>query len=106
MDSPIGEDGDTSLGDLIVDTCATPAEAAVQSGLRDAVKSVLVDLAPREASVLRMRFGIDMKTDFTLDEIGRKLNLTRERVRQIESAAMLKLKKGAASDVLRTFAAA
>ena len=106
METPLGGDGEMTLGDLMVDASATPAEAALQSGLRKAVSSVLGQLGAREAKVLRMRFGIDTHMDMTLDEIGQALSLTRERVRQIESKAMAKLKQDGADAVLRPYALA
>lgn len=104
METPIGDDEDSHLGDFIEDTANTaPADAAVLAGLRDVVKDMLDGLTPREAKVLRMRFGIEMSTDHTLDEVGRLFDVTRERVRQIESKALRKLKHPSRSDKLRSF---
>jgi RNA polymerase primary sigma factor len=104
MELPIGDDGDSSVGDFIEDTNNTaPIEAAMQSGLRDVVKDMLDSLTPREAKVLRMRFGIDMSSDHTLEEVGKQFDVTRERIRQIEAKAMRKLKHPSRSDKLRTY---
>jgi len=104
MDTPVGEDGDTNLGDMIADSdTATPADAAMQAGLRAAVKDMLDQLSPREAKVLRMRFGIDMATDYTLEEVGKQFDVTRERIRQIESKAMKKLRHPSRADQLMTY---
>ena len=93
METPIGDDDDSHLGDFIEDTLNTaPIEAAMQAGLRDVVKDILDSLTPREAKVLRMRFGIEMSTDHTLEEVGKQFDVTRERIRQIESKAVRKLK--------------
>jgi RNA polymerase primary sigma factor len=105
METPIGDDDDSHLGDFIQDESTTaPAESAVQAGLRDVVKDILDTLTPREAKVLRMRFGIEMSTDHTLEEVGKQFDVTRERVRQIEAKAIRKLKHPSRSDKLRTFA--
>ncbi|HZY16430.1 MAG TPA: RNA polymerase sigma factor RpoD, partial [Ramlibacter sp.] len=88
METPIGDDDDSHLGDFIEDTGNTaPIEAAMQAGLRDVVKDILDSLTPREAKVLRMRFGIEMSTDHTLEEVGKQFDVTRERIRQIEAKA-------------------
>jgi RNA polymerase primary sigma factor len=93
METPIGDDDDSHLGDFIEDTNNTaPIEAAMQAGLRDVVKDILDSLTPREAKVLRMRFGIEMSTDHTLEEVGKQFDVTRERIRQIEAKAIRKLK--------------
>ncbi|MDR2991067.1 MAG: RNA polymerase sigma factor RpoD [Burkholderiaceae bacterium] len=105
METPIGDDDDSHLGDFIQDDSTTaPSESAVQAGLRDVVKDVLDTLTPREAKVLRMRFGIEMSTDHTLEEVGKQFDVTRERIRQIEAKAIRKLKHPTRSDKLRTFA--
>ena len=104
METPIGDDDDSHLGDFIEDTLNTaPIEAAMQAGLRDVVKDILDSLTPREAKVLRMRFGIEMSTDHTLEEVGKQFDVTRERIRQIESKAVRKLKHPSRSDKLRSF---
>jgi RNA polymerase primary sigma factor len=104
METPIGDDDDSHLGDFIEDTNNTaPMEAAMQSGLRDVVKDILDSLTPREAKVLRMRFGIEMSTDHTLEEVGKQFDVTRERIRQIEAKAIRKLKHPSRSDKLRTY---
>ncbi len=104
METPIGDDDDSHLGDFIEDTNNTaPIEAAMQAGLRDVVKDILDSLTPREAKVLRMRFGIDMSSDHTLEEVGKQFDVTRERVRQIEAKAIRKLKHPSRSDRLRTY---
>lgn len=104
METPIGDDDDSHLGDFIEDTANTaPLEAAMQAGLRDVVKDILDSLTPREAKVLRMRFGIEMSTDHTLEEVGKQFDVTRERIRQIESKAVRKLKHPSRSDKLRSF---
>ena len=104
METPIGDDDDSHLGDFIEDTNNTaPIEAAMQAGLRDVVKDILDGLTPREAKVLRMRFGIEMSTDHTLEEVGKQFDVTRERIRQIEAKALRKLKHPSRSDKLRSF---
>ena len=104
METPIGDDDDSHLGDFIEDTNNTaPIEAAMQAGLRDVVKDILDSLTPREAKVLRMRFGIEMSTDHTLEEVGKQFDVTRERIRQIEAKAIRKLKHPSRSDKLRTY---
>jgi RNA polymerase primary sigma factor len=104
METPIGDDDDSHLGDFIEDQANTaPMEAAMQAGLRDVVKEILDSLTPREAKVLRMRFGIEMSTDHTLEEVGKQFDVTRERIRQIESKAVRKLKHPSRSDKLRSF---
>jgi RNA polymerase primary sigma factor len=105
LELPVGDEGDTTLGDFIEDTHnTTPMEAAMQTSLQAAVDEVLESLSPREAKVLRMRFGIGMNTDHTLEEVGRQFDLTRERIRQIEAKAMRKLKHPSHSEKLRTHA--
>jgi RNA polymerase primary sigma factor len=104
METPIGDDEDSHLGDFIEDGVNTaPLEAAMQAGLRDVVKDILDGLTPREAKVLRMRFGIEMAIDHTLEEVGKQFDVTRERIRQIEAKALRKLKHPSRSDKLRSF---
>jgi len=104
METPIGDDDDSHLGDFIEDGANTaPIEAAMQAGLRDVVKEILDGLTPREAKVLRMRFGIEMDNDHTLEEVGKQFDVTRERIRQIEAKALRKLKHPSRSDKLRSF---
>ncbi|RMX03610.1 RNA polymerase sigma factor RpoD [Corticibacter populi] len=104
METPIGDDDDSHLGDFIEDTSnVAPMDAAMQAGLRDVVKDILDSLTPREAKVLRMRFGIEMSTDHTLEEVGKQFDVTRERIRQIEAKALRKLKHPSRSDKLRSF---
>ena len=104
METPIGDDDDSHLGDFIEDSANTaPIEAAMQAGLRDVVKEILDGLTPREAKVLRMRFGIEMTSDHTLEEVGKQFDVTRERIRQIEAKALRKLKHPSRSDKLRSF---
>jgi RNA polymerase primary sigma factor len=104
METPIGDDDDSHLGDFIEDGSNTaPIDAAMQAGLRDVVKDILDGLTPREAKVLRMRFGIEMSTDHTLEEVGKQFDVTRERIRQIEAKALRKLKHPSRSDKLRSF---
>ena len=104
METPIGDDDDSHLGDFIEDQNNTaPMDAAVQAGLRDVVKDILDSLTPREAKVLRMRFGIEMDNDHTLEEVGKQFDVTRERIRQIEAKALRKLKHPSRSDKLRSF---
>jgi RNA polymerase primary sigma factor len=104
METPIGDDEDSHLGDFIEDmTTLAPIEAAVYGGLREATKEVLDSLTPREAKVLRMRFGIEMNTDHTLEEVGKQFDVTRERIRQIEAKALRKLRHPSRSDQLRSF---
>ncbi len=104
METPIGDDDDSHLGDFIEDTATlAPAEAAMYSGLRDATGEVLDSLTQREAKVLRMRFGIEMNTDHTLEEVGKQFDVTRERIRQIEAKALRKLRHPSRSEKLRSF---
>ncbi|WP_256329381.1 RNA polymerase sigma factor RpoD [Nitrosomonas sp. Nm33] len=104
METPIGDDEDSHLGDFIEDSSTVaPADAAVYASLRNATKDVLDSLTPREAKVLRMRFGIEMNTDHTLEEVGKQFDVTRERIRQIEAKALRKLRHPARSDRLRSF---
>ena len=104
METPIGDDEDSHLGDFIEDqTVHSPADSAATSGLKETTHSVLAGLTPREAKVLRMRFGIDMNTDHTLEEVGKQFDVTRERIRQIEAKALRKLRHPTRSDQLRSF---
>jgi RNA polymerase primary sigma factor len=104
METPIGDDEDSHLGDFIEDVSTMePGDAAIYAGLRTVTKDVLDSLTPREAKVLRMRFGIEMNTDHTLEEVGRQFDVTRERIRQIEAKALRKLRHPARSDRLRSF---
>jgi RNA polymerase primary sigma factor len=104
METPIGDDEDSHLGDFIEDTSASsPIDAATDEGLRETTHAVLAGLTPREAKVLRMRFGIDMNTDHTLEEVGKQFDVTRERIRQIEAKALRKLRHPSRSDQLRSF---
>jgi len=104
METPIGDDEDSHLGDFIEDTnVESPIETATNIGLRETVSDVLAGLTPREAKVLRMRFGIDMNTDHTLEEVGKQFDVTRERIRQIEAKALRKLRHPSRSETLRSF---
>jgi RNA polymerase primary sigma factor len=104
METPIGDDEDSHLGDFIEDTnVESPVEAATGTGLTETVRDVLGGLTPREAKVLRMRFGIDMNTDHTLEEVGKQFDVTRERIRQIEAKALRKLRHPSRSEQLRSF---
>ncbi|MES2535882.1 MAG: RNA polymerase sigma factor RpoD [Pseudomonadota bacterium] len=106
MEAPMGEDGDAQLGDFIEDdTTLAPLDAALQASMRNVVKEVLDSLTPREAKVLRMRYGVEMSSDHTLEEVGKQFDVTRERVRQIEAKAMSKLRQASRSDKLKTFLA-
>jgi RNA polymerase primary sigma factor len=104
METPIGDDEDSHLGDFIEDqTVHSPVDSATTSGLKETTHTVLAGLTPREAKVLRMRFGIDMNTDHTLEEVGKQFDVTRERIRQIEAKALRKLRHPTRSDQLRSF---
>ena len=104
METPIGDDEDSSLGDFIEDSSMdSPIDSATSEGLREATRDVLEGLTPRESKVLRMRFGIDMNTDHTLEEVGKQFDVTRERIRQIEAKALRKLRHPMRSDHLRSF---
>jgi RNA polymerase primary sigma factor len=104
METPIGDDEDSHLGDFIEDlSVMSPVEAATVEGLREATREVLATLTPREAKVLRMRFGIDLPTDHTLEEVGKQFDVTRERIRQIEAKALRKLRHPNRSEQLRSF---
>lgn len=104
METPIGDEEDSSLGDFLPDTSTrSPIDAATQLGLTESVQKVLSSLTPREAKVLRMRFGINMNTDHTLEEVGKQFDVTRERIRQIEAKALRKLRHPARAEQLRSF---
>ncbi len=104
LETPIGDEEDSHLGDFIEDKSAViPLDAAIQANLREATTRVLSSLTPREERVLRMRFGIGMNTDHTLEEVGQQFNVTRERIRQIEAKALRKLKHPSRSRKLRSF---
>tara|TARA_R110001583_G_scaffold7448_4_gene36873 strand:- start:4108 stop:5928 length:1821 start_codon:yes stop_codon:yes gene_type:complete len=104
METPIGDDEDSSLGDFIEDVAVhSPVDEATSEGLREATREILSGLTGREAKVLRMRFGIDMNTDHTLEEVGKQFDVTRERIRQIEAKALRKLRHPSRSDHLRGF---
>jgi RNA polymerase primary sigma factor len=104
METPIGDDDDSHLGDFIEDTqTLAPDDSAQYTSLRDVTKDVLDSLTPREAKVLRMRFGIEMNTDHTLEEVGKQFDVTRERIRQIEAKALRKLRHPSRSEKLKSF---
>ena len=104
METPIGDDEDSHLGDFIEDTViASPSDSATSEGLRESTRRILSTLTAREAKVLRMRFGIDMNTDHTLEEVGKQFDVTRERIRQIEAKALRKLRQPSRADDLRSF---
>ncbi|MFU8821664.1 MAG: RNA polymerase sigma factor RpoD [Gammaproteobacteria bacterium] len=104
METPIGDDEDSHLGDFIEDaTVLSPVDSATSEGLKETTHAVLAGLTPREAKVLRMRFGIDMNTDHTLEEVGKQFDVTRERIRQIEAKALRKLRHPTRSEQLRSF---
>jgi RNA polymerase primary sigma factor len=104
METPCGDDEDSHLGDFIEDaTFVSPVESSTNIGLMETVRDVLAGLTPREAKVLRMRFGIDMNTDHTLEEVGKQFDVTRERIRQIEAKALRKLRHPSRSEQLRSF---
>jgi RNA polymerase primary sigma factor len=104
METPIGDDEDSNLGDFIEDTVITsPSDSATGSGLKESTRRILASLTAREAKVLRMRFGIDMNTDHTLEEVGKQFDVTRERIRQIEAKALRKLRQPSRADDLRSF---
>jgi RNA polymerase primary sigma factor len=104
METPIGDDEDSHLGDFIEDQLAvSPVDSATMEGLAEATQNMLAGLTSREAKVLRMRFGIDMNTDHTLEEVGKQFDVTRERIRQIEAKALRKLRHPSRSDKLRSF---
>ena len=104
LETPIGDEDDSHLGDFIEDNnTILPIDAAIQSNLRETTTRVLASLTPREERVLRMRFGIGMNTDHTLEEVGQQFSVTRERIRQIEAKALRKLKHPSRSRKLRSF---
>jgi RNA polymerase primary sigma factor len=104
LETPIGEEEDSYLGDLIEDKNAIlPVDAVIQSNLRDSTTRVLASLTAREERIVRMRFGLGMNSDHTLEEVGRQFSVTRERIRQIEAKALRKLKHPSRSKILRTF---
>ena len=103
METPIGDDEDSHLGDFIEDNTFHSPWMRPPAGLQEATKDVLAGLTAREAKVLRMRFGIDMNTDHTLEEVGKQFDVTRERIRQIEAKALRKLRHPTRSDYLRSF---
>ncbi|HJZ23989.1 MAG TPA: sigma-70 family RNA polymerase sigma factor, partial [Candidatus Babeliales bacterium] len=104
METPIGDEEDSHLGDFIEDiNTLSPIESATHGGLREATNDVLSSLTPREAKVLRMRFGINMNTDHTLEEVGKQFDVTRERIRQIEAKALRKLRHPSRSEKLQSF---
>ena len=104
METPIGDDEDSHLGDFIEDSnVLSPVDSATSESLSEATREVLASLTPREAKVLRMRFGIDMNTDHTLEEVGKQFDVTRERIRQIEAKALRKLRHPSRSELLRSF---
>ena len=104
METPIGDDDDSHLGDFIEDlNTIAPSDFANFEGLRGATKAALEGLTAREAKVLRMRFGINMNTDHTLEEVGKQFDVTRERIRQIEAKALRKLRHPSRSEELKTF---
>jgi RNA polymerase primary sigma factor len=104
METPVGDDDDSHLGDFIEDSNTTvPVDAAVYESLRSATSDILDSLTQREAKVLRMRFGIEMNTDHTLEEVGKQFDVTRERIRQIEAKALRKLRHPSRSEKLKSF---
>ena len=104
MEATIGDDEDSHLGDFIEDVAIeSTMQAATAEGLREATRRILSSLTAREAKVLRMRFGIDMNTDHTLEEVGKQFDVTRERIRQIEAKALRKLRQPSRSEDLRSF---
>ncbi len=104
METPIGDDEDSHLGDFIEDQNAeSPADSATTEALGEATHEILASLTPREAKVLRMRFGIDMNTDHTLEEVGKQFDVTRERIRQIEAKALRKLRHPSRATYLKSF---
>jgi RNA polymerase primary sigma factor len=104
METPIGDDEDSNLGDFIEDGVSdSPVDSATSESLREVTKDILSTLTEREAKVLRMRFGIDMNTDHTLEEVGKQFDVTRERIRQIEAKALRKLRHPSRSEQLKSF---
>ena len=104
LETPIGDEGDSNLGDLIEDkNVIQPIDAMIQSNLRETTTRVLASLTPREERIVRMRFGLGMNSDHTLEQVGQQFSVTRERIRQIEAKALRKLKHPSRSRVLRSF---
>jgi RNA polymerase primary sigma factor len=104
LETPVSDDADATLGDMIEDVSASsPADAAIHASMRAAINEALDGLSPREAKILRLRFGLDTTSDHTLDEVGKQFNVTRERIRQIEGKAMRKLMHPSLSGKLRPF---
>jgi RNA polymerase primary sigma factor len=104
LETPIGDDEDSHLGDFVEDLAAiSPVDAATVEGLRETVHDILSSLTAREAKVLRMRFGIGMNTDHTLEEVGKQFDVTRERIRQIEAKALRKLRHPSRAELLKSF---
>jgi len=104
LETPIGDEGDSNLGDLIEDKNAIlPIDAAIQSNLRETTTRLLASLTPREERIVRMRFGLGMNSDHTLEEVGKQFSLTRERIRQIEAKALRKLRHPSRSREFRSF---
>ncbi len=104
METPVGDDDESHLGDFIQDeNMQSPIDSATAESLREATLEILETLTPREAKVLRMRFGIEMNTDHTLEEVGKQFDVTRERIRQIEAKALRKLRHPTRSEKLRSF---
>lgn len=104
METPIGDDEDSHLGDFIEDgNAVSPLDSATSQSLAEATYQILASLTPREAKVLRMRFGIDLNTDHTLEEVGKQFDVTRERIRQIEAKALRKLRHPSRANYLRSF---
>jgi RNA polymerase primary sigma factor len=104
METPIGDDDDSHLGDFIEDkNIRSPVQSATSEGLTETTQNILEGLTARESKVLRMRFGINMNTDHTLEEVGKQFDVTRERIRQIEAKALRKLRHPSRSEILRSF---
>jgi RNA polymerase primary sigma factor len=104
METPVGDDEDSNIGDFIEDTnLSSPVETTTKESLRETTGELLSNLSPREAKVLKMRFGIDMNTDHTLEEVGRQFDVTRERIRQIEAKALRKLRHPSRAHKLQSF---
>jgi RNA polymerase primary sigma factor len=104
LETPIGDEGDSNLGDLIEDKNAIPPiDAAIQSNLRETTTRLLASLTPREERIVRMRFGLGMNSDHTLEQVGKQFSVTRERIRQIEAKALRKLRHPSRSRELRSF---
>jgi RNA polymerase primary sigma factor len=104
MENPVGDDEDSTIGDFIEDTnLSSPVEVTTRESLKETTGDLLANLSPREAKVLKMRFGIDMSTDHTLEEVGRQFDVTRERIRQIEAKALRKLRHPSRAHKLQSF---